>query len=443
MAGAAPSGGSVGPVSAPLAADGRTHYRLSPRGNSQGGCDLPDVAIIGAGAAGIAAGRRLAALGHSVLVVEALPRLGGRAHTLDAGGLPLDLGCGWLHSAERNPLAALADVEGVEVDRSEAAWGRQLRDLGASPEVQSQAWAAYETFGERIRQSPPTSDRASDALPAGDPWRPFVDALSGFMNGAELDRLSVADFLAYDDAASGTNWRLTGGYGAFVAGLGAVLPATLGTTVTAISEDRGMRLETDRGPIEARAAIVTVSTLVLASGAIRLPAAAEDQLHAAASLPLGLADKVFLSLADSDGVPPESHLLGSFVNAHTGSYTLRPFGRPVIECFFGGTLARELEMAGKDAAVAFAIKELRGLLGSDVARGLVPIAATAWGREPTILGSYSHALPGHAAARAILARPVSPRLCFAGEACSPHDFSTAHGAWQSGVAAADMIAAGL
>ena len=67
------------------------------------------------------------------------------------------------------------------------------------------------------------------------------------------------------------------------------------------------------------------------------------------------------------------------------------------------------------------------------------LAVTRWGQEPTILGSYSHALPGHANQRAVLARPVSDRLCFAGEACSPEDFSTAHGAWQSGIAAADWI----
>ncbi len=405
--------------------------------------DLLDVAIVGAGAAGIAAGRRLAALGHSVLLVEALSRLGGRACTVEAAGLPLDLGCGWLHSAERNPLAALAAGEGLVVDRSEAAWGRQLRDLGASPEAQASAWAAYEAFGERIRHEPPASDRASDALPDGQPWRPFIDALSGFMNGTGLDRLSVADFLAYDEAASSANWRLPGGYGAFVVCLGAHLPAALGTRVTAVLGDRLVRLETDRGPIEARAAIVTVSSAVLASGAIRFPATADDQLHAATSLPLGLADKVFLSLAEPDAVPAESHLLGRFDSARTGSYYLRPAGRPVIECFLGGALARELESAGPDAAVAFAMDELRALLGGAVARGLAPLAVTAWGREPTILGSYSHALPGHAAARATLARPVSARLCFAGEACSPHDFSTAHGAWQSGVAAADLIAASL
>ena len=367
---------------------------------------------------------------------------GGR-YTAQFAGLPLDLGCGWLHSADRNPLAALADAAGVEIDRSKAAWGKQLRDLGATAETQAQAWDAYEAFGARLRRDPPASDRAGDAMSPGDPWRPFVDALSGFMNGAEIDQLSVADFLAYDDAASGTNWRLPGGYGAFIAGLGAGLPAALGTRVTAISEGRRIRLDTDRGPIEARAAIVAVSTAVLASGAIRFDPPADEHLHAASRLPLGLADKIFLSLAEPDAVPPESHLLGRFDSARTGSYYLRPFGRPVVECFLGGVLARELEAAGEAAAVAFVTDELRALLGADFARGLAPLAVTAWGREPTILGSYSHALPGSADARAVLARPVSPRLCFAGEACSPRDFSTAHGAWETGIAAADQIAAAL
>ena len=315
-----------------------------------------------------------------MLLVEALHRLGGRAHTSQLAGIPLDLGCGWLHSAERNPLAALADTAGIQLDRSKAAWGEQMRDVGTSAGTQHQAWAAYEAFGQRLRRDPPTSDRAGDVMSAGDPWRPFVDALSGFMNGAEIDQLSVADFLAYDDAASGTNWRLPEGYGAFIAGLGAALPASLGTRVTAISEGNHLRLDTNRGPIEARAAIVTVSTAVLASGVIRFDPPADEHLHAASRLPLGLADKIFLSLPEPDAVPPESHLLGRFDDARTGSYYLRPFGRPVVECFLGGVLARELEAGGKDAAIAFVIDELRSLLGADFARSLAPLAVTAWGR---------------------------------------------------------------
>ena len=404
---------------------------------------LLDVVVVGAGAAGIAAARRLAAAGRAVLLAEALPRLGGRARTLRSGGHPLDLGCGWLHSAERNPLTAVAEALGEEIDRSEAVWGRQLGGLGASEAVRARAWEAYEAFGERIREHPPASDRAGDAMPPDSPARPFVDALSGFMNGVETDRLSVHDFLAYDDAASGTNWRLPGGYGAFIAGLGAGLPVSLGTRVTAIAEGRTIRVETDGGTIEARAAIVAVSTAVLASGAIRFGAAADDHLDAAARLPLGLADKVFLSLAEPEAVPAESHLLGRYDSARTGSYYLRPFGRPVVECFLAGRLAWDLEDEGEAATLAFVREELGALLGAGFARGLAPLAVTAWGKEPTVLGSYSHASPGAADARARLAAPVSPRLVFAGEACSPHDFSTAHGAWQSGLAAADLVEAAL
>lgn len=396
-----------------------------------------DVAIVGAGAAGIAAARRLSAAGRSVLMVEALPRLGGRAQTILTGGWPLDLGCGWLHSAERNPLATLAAAEGLEIDCSDAAWGRQLDGLGASEDVRAGAWNAYEAFARRLRRDPPASDRAGDAIGRDDPWRPFIDALSGFMNGVEIDRLSIRDFLSYDDAASQENWRLPGGYGAAIARLGVGLPASLGTRVTAVKERHGRVLvDTDGGALEAGAAIVTVST---ERGAIRFDPAADGHLDAAACLPLGLADKVFLSLAEPEAVPPESHLLGRFDSTRTASYYLRPFGRPIVECFLGGVAAREIEAMGKAAAIAFVTEELGALLGSRFARGLAPLAVTAWGREAGILGSYSHALPGAADARTRLAAPVSPRLAFAGEACAPHDFSTAHGAWQSGLAAADLI----
>jgi monoamine oxidase len=416
---------------------------LLPAGRERGAVKkLVDVTIVGGGAAGIAAARRLADAGRSVLLVEALPRLGGRAWTAPVAGMPLDLGCGWLHSADRNPLVPLAVAEGMEVDRSAAAWGTQFRGLGASAAARDRAWQAYEAFGERLRRNLPKSDRAGEAM-AGDARKPFVDAVSGFVNGVEIDRLSAKDFLAYDDAASQTNWRLPGGYGTLIAALGRKLPAALGTRATAISEDGTVRVETDKGSIEARAVIVAVSTAVLASGAIRLDTAADGHLEAASCLPLCLANKLFLSLAETDAIPPESHLLGRFDSARTGSYYLRPFGRPVVECFFGGVLARELETAGENATVAFASEELGALLGARFARGLTPLAATAWGQEPTILGSYSHALPGEADARTRLATPVSPRLCFAGEACSPHDFSTAHGAWQSGLAAADLIAESL
>jgi monoamine oxidase len=60
-----------------------------------------EVAIIGGGAAGVAAGRHLHDAGIDCLIVEARDRLGGRAFTASPAGHAIDLGCGWLHSADK------------------------------------------------------------------------------------------------------------------------------------------------------------------------------------------------------------------------------------------------------------------------------------------------------------------------------------------------------
>ncbi len=234
-----------------------------------------------------------------------------------------------------------------------------MRNLGFTSKDQQGAWAAYERFGEQLRRAPPPSDRAGDALPRDDRWRPFIDGVSSFINGTELDTLSVADFVTYEDAASQTNWRLPNGYGAFIVGLADGLPQALETVVSSITHDEGVTLATNRGTIHAEAAIVTVSSAVLATGAIRFTPAIDEHLHAASHLPLGLADKVYLSLAEPEAVPSESHLLGRLDRAGTGSYYLRPFGRPIVEVFLGGDQARALEVAGDAATLDFVTGELR------------------------------------------------------------------------------------
>jgi len=399
-----------------------------------------DAVIVGAGAAGIAAARRLHDRGRKVLLIEALGRVGGRAHTVDVGSLPLDLGCGWMHSAERNPLARLAETQGFAIDRSRAAWQDQLRNLGFAAAEQRAAGKAYVSLEDRLRGNPPDSDRAGDGIGRDQPWRPYLDMVSGALNGAELDHVSARDMLAYDDHASEENWRVPAGYGRLIAEAVSAVPARTGVKATTIDHSGArVRIETNQGMIEARAVIVAVPTDILARGDIAFAPAIDAHLHAAACLPLGRVDKLFLAIEDPEAVPPETHLVGNPHSALTGSYYLRPFGRPVIECFFGGVAARAMEDAGDTGRFAFAAEELGRLLGADFARKLQPIAGSWWHKEPTIGGAYSHALPGHADKRALLASPTGDRLYFAGEACSEHDFSTAHGAWASGIAAADRI----
>jgi monoamine oxidase len=404
-----------------------------------------DVVIIGGGAAGIAAARRLAVSGLSTLLVEASQRIGGRACTVNVAGLALDLGCGWLHSADRNPWVDIAEGSGFAIDRRTPAWGQQYRDLGFSRAERDAADEAFGAWRDRLNAAPPQSDCAADALDLRGAWNAYLQAMSGYISGAELERISVADYLAYDEASTGHNWRLPAGYGTLVA---ASLPVTvalrLGTPVEAIDlAAAGLSIVTRSGTIAARSAIVTVSTAVLAGGAIRLPVALDDWCHAAACLPLGQNEKLFLEIAGDSPFAPETHVLGNPRDVRTGSYYIRPFGRQVIEGFFGGDGARILAEGGSAASFAYAIDQIATLFGSDVCGRLRPVAASNWSRMEYVGGAYSYALPGRAPARDALARPFDQQLFFAGEATHRHDFSTAHGAYQSGTRAAEEVIAAL
>jgi monoamine oxidase len=109
----------------------------------------------------------------------------------------------------------------------------------------------------------------------------------------------------------------------------------------------------------------------------------------------------------------------------------------LIEGFFGGNGAVVLEREGVLEAFAFGVEQLSSLLGSSIRNHLRPIAASSWCRTDWVRGSYSHALPHCADARGILAKPDLSRIFFAGEATHVSDFSTAHGAWESGIRAAN------
>lgn len=398
-----------------------------------------DIVIVGAGAAGIAAARRLAPTPLSTLLVEAAARPGGRAWTCDVAGLPLDLGCEWLHSGDRNPWTRIAEAAGFAVDRNDPAWGEQAGDLHFSQAEQAEARQAFADWTERLASAPPASDCAADALEPGGKWNAYIQAMTGFISGAAPAQVSAKDFAAYDAASTDANWRAAAGYGAVIA---ASLPRPvnllLATPILSIALDRaGVILTTPGGPLRARAAILTVSTAVLASGAIGLPNGLDAWRSAAACLPLGRNEKVFLEIAEDNLFDPEAHALGDPRDARTASYYIRPFGRPVIECFFGGDGARIVEEGGPVAVFDHATDQLAALFGSRIHRALRPLVVTSWTRDTHIGGAYSSALPGHAAARASLARPYENRLFFAGEATHPFDFSTAHGAYHSGIRAAD------
>lgn len=428
-----------------------------------------DAIVIGAGAAGIAAARHLHDAGVDVLLVEAGDRVGGRARSItvplslprrrpEPGMRPgvadfrpppgkqvtVDLGCGWLHSAKRNPWTALADHYGLAIDRSSANWDTQWRDLGFPPGEQAAFHAAWDRWQEAARAALDAPDQPLAAfLAPDDPWRPLIDAISGYANGAPLARVSLHDWAAYEDAATDDNWAVREGYGTLVARHARGLPLRLDTRVRRVDHRAAtVRLDTSRGTLETRHVILCVPTTMLAEERIAFDPPLPDKHAAAAALPLGLADKLFLHVEGFE-LPENGHLIGNPHHACTASYRLGPFGWPLIECFFGGDCAEALDHGDDDAAADFAITELVGLLGSDWRARLAPIAATRWRTARYIHGSYSHARIGAAPQRAVLAAAVDARLFFAGEACSTADFSTAHGAFATGIDAAEGVIGAL
>jgi monoamine oxidase len=241
-------------------------------------------------------------------------------------------------------------------------------------------------------QGPPQSDCAADALETGGMWNGYLQAMSGYISGAGLEQLSITDYLAYDTASTRHNWRVPAGYGTLIAA--SLLPDValrLATPVEAINlEAAGVSIATRAGGINARTVILTVSTAVIVGGAIGLPSELDEWRHAAAGLPLGRNEKLFLDIVGDNAFELETHVIGDPRNPCTGSYYIRPFGRPVIEGFFGGEGAEVLAEHGPAAGFVYAIDELAALFGSDVRRSLRPLAITNWSRMDHIGGGSIH-----------------------------------------------------
>jgi hypothetical protein len=122
-------------------------------------------------------------------------------------------------------------------------------------------------------------------------------------------------------------------------------------------------------------------TAVLAAGTIMLPRGLDPWRHAAARLPLGRNEKLFLEITDDSPFVPETRVLGNPHKRCTGVYYIRPFGWPVIECFLGDQGARMVEELGPAAGFAHATDQLAALFGSAVSRSLHPLVASSWSRK--------------------------------------------------------------
>src|SRR5258705_6190630 len=268
-------------------------------GGRAGAAPLPreaDIVVIGAGAAGIAAARRIMAANRKVIVVEAASQIGGRCQTDSSTfDVPFDRGARWMHNPETNPMIKLARAAGLEITTAPS--GQKIR-IGRR---NARAGETEEFLAALVRANRAIDDAArrfdvscASVLPKdlGD-WAGAAEFVLGAgFSGKDLKDVSVGDKSRAQDRNTAIACRQ--GLGTLIAKLGEPVPLSLSTPANRISwSNRDVSVETPSGRIAARAAVVTVSSNLLAAGNIKfapdIPKRAPD---AASKLSLARHDRV-------------------------------------------------------------------------------------------------------------------------------------------------------
>lgn len=414
------------------------------------------VAVVGAGMAGLAAVDRLSRAGIETVLVEARDRIGGRVWTAAPG---VDLGASWIHGPVGNPLVALADASATRrvpfqwnryefyedgealgpaeargIDRLFERLHREVRRAGRRAGNRARLSSAIADF----RRELPTSQRALLDHVVTSYWTHEF--------GADPPRLSLAWF---EEGATlrGGDQLVPSGFAGLFGALRDADEIHLSRPVHTIRHGSGgVVLETDAGDVTADAAIVTVPLGVLKRGTpVFDPPLSGGHALAIRRLGMGTLNKIYLRFPRV-AWPRRMHAFGRIDRSGLWAEWVNfvPItGQPVLMGFNAGRAAERLEQKSDPAILASAMDALRGTFGRSLPS---PVEAriTRWHSDPWSRGAYSSLAPGSTPSdRRALAAPVHERLLLAGEACSVESPAMVHGAYRSGVAAADRLLATL
>ena len=402
-----------------------------------------DIVVIGAGATGIAAARRIMAANRRVIVIEASGQIGGRCLTdTTTFEVPFDRGARWMHNPDTNSMIKLARGAGLDVVPAPLGQkiriGRRNARAGETEEFLAALVRANRAIDDASRGRADVS--CASALPKdlGD-WAGTAE----FLLGANATAKDLKEISAIDKARApernNAPIACRQGLGTLIAKLGEQVPLALSQPVSRVAwSGRDVTVEIPAGKIVARAAIITVSSNVLAAGSIKFtPDIPKRQLDAAAKLGLGSFDHIALQLPGNPlGLARDEIIIEQSNSTRTALLFANMGGSSLCSIDVAGSFGRDLSAQGEKAMVAFAVEWLTKLFGSDVAAAVKKSTATRWNAAPFALGAMSSAAPGAQPSRKILAEPIGC-MFVAGEATHETLWGTVDGAWESGERAAE------
>jgi monoamine oxidase len=389
--------------------------------------------IIGAGAAGLMAGRELVRAGKQVTILEARNRCGGRIYPLpiEEFGYPAEGGAEFVHGASPVTRALMREAGVALSSRGGTRWSARTGEL--APDEYSFPHAAR--FCQRLSE-----------LKVDLPIAEFLENHFGGRQYDELRRAITRTVEGYDAADphrassfalrdewmardEGQHGRIAGGYGALIEYLacecrrhGAAIH--LGAAVTAIDEHRGgiaARCR-DGAFFDADAAIITVPPPLLCD--IALPSAAGERAQAATDIGFGNVVKILLRFGTKWWVRHDGRDLADLSFLLSGAtvptwWTQYPAGHPVLTGWFAGPKADRVARLPESELVEMGLASLAEIFNLSVGRmtrDLVASRAINWGTDPFACGAYSYATPKTRQAQAVLARASGGAVFFSGEA---------------------------
>ena len=443
---------------------------------SDGTTALPDavpgevtrVVVIGAGISGLVAARALRLAGIDVVIVEARDRIGGRTHTVDVAGTPVDLGAAWIHDGVGAPTLAYLDAIGVEVLPA------RISDMYDGAAVIDRENGLYpdDAAGSTLEAAIGAFIGDAQALADTDANLSLADAIEQILPDERAAvRATLGRFLSSYDGADADDVGLAafsqfffgvglkdedvfprGGYRSLVDALAADLDVRLSSVVRTVRyDDDGVEVVIEREGVTevlgASHAIVTAPLGVLKAAAIEFdPPLPPAKLAAIDTLGFGVFEKVVLAYDQQYWQPSESGVI-IVLDGETGQWQALIdmsdwYQRPVLVAIATGTPARELAALPETERIASVVAIVDEVSGG-TAPAPVASAASNWFTDPYSQGCYSRVSRDGDAASTItsvtdLAAPHG-RVLFAGEATDLDALALVDGAWRSGIREAKRL----